>query len=501
MEAKASLEEELINLKSQQAEAVATRSKAEQDLEFEQEVRRAAALSRDEAEKHLESEKRSKADADEALITARENLAAAVEGRRKAEDQAARDREALRSKEEEVMAFRIQLGEKEAEVRHAGKMENLRCSVEIEKLKSELEWKTRMLRTECEDLEHRLEDSDRMRRNMERALGEANNEMRVRKKEGELMKKMLDELVSRTEGARSSQDVKAQELQQVRESIMKLKDQAGEQLSALANMKEYDPAEYFEEKRGDRRRNQQPQRGRAYLEDDYGGRHGDAHEPRPPPRDSGRRSNSRDRYEERDRGERDRGERSDRAHDRGDRDRERGDKACDRERGDRSDRDKAYDRGDREKSYDRVDRDRGGDRDRGDRDRGDRDRGDRDKAYDRGDKAHDRDRGERSDRERHGRGDRRGDPVSPGNSQHARSERGGGRGRGDLDVMFNNDDELDQQIRQIEDELTIKLPPLAPGRPQAQDPPKKSRAGAGREPARRGVAGGAQERGERGRRR
>lgn len=41
-------------------------------------------------------------------------------------------------REDDVMALRIQLGEKEAEVRHASKMENLRCSIEIEKLRSEV---------------------------------------------------------------------------------------------------------------------------------------------------------------------------------------------------------------------------------------------------------------------------------------------------------------------------------------------------------------------------
>merc|ERR1719482_1526855 len=183
MEAKQALEDELLALKSQQAESHATRSKAEQDLEFEQEVRRAAALSRDEAEKQLQQEKQGKQDAEETLMQARESLAAAKEAQRKAEDQAARDRDALRVKEEEVMAFRIQLGEKEAEVRHASKMENLRCSVEIEKLKSELEWKTKMLRMECEDLEARQDDAERSKRRMEQALGDANAEMRLRRKE------------------------------------------------------------------------------------------------------------------------------------------------------------------------------------------------------------------------------------------------------------------------------------------------------------------------------
>merc|ERR1719181_358865 len=181
MEAKKALEDELLQLRSSQATAEATRNKAEQDLSFEQEVRRAAALSRDEAEKLLDHEKRGKAEAEEALVRARENAAAAEEARRKAEEQAAKDHEALKEKEEEVLAFRIQLGEKEAEVRHASKMENLRCSVEIEKLKSELEWKTRMLRMECEDLEGRLDDSERMRRRMEQALAEANSEMRMRR--------------------------------------------------------------------------------------------------------------------------------------------------------------------------------------------------------------------------------------------------------------------------------------------------------------------------------
>ena len=44
MKAKAALEDELLALKQAQAQSQATRSKAEQDLEFEQEVRRAAAL-------------------------------------------------------------------------------------------------------------------------------------------------------------------------------------------------------------------------------------------------------------------------------------------------------------------------------------------------------------------------------------------------------------------------------------------------------------------------
>merc|ERR1719506_3080433 len=100
---------------------------------------------------------------------------------------------------------------------------------------------------ECEDMEHRLEDSERMRRRMETALNEANSEMRLRKKEGELMKKMLDELVSRTEGARSSQDVKAQELHAVRDSILKLREQAHEQLANLSEMKELAPHDFFED--------------------------------------------------------------------------------------------------------------------------------------------------------------------------------------------------------------------------------------------------------------
>merc|ERR1719181_675944 len=279
MEAKKALEDELLQLRSSQATAEATRNKAEQDLSFEQEVRRAAALSRDEAEKLLDHQKRGKAEAEEQLHTARENLAAAEEGRRRAEDQAAIDREALKSKEEEVLAFRIQLGEKEAEVRHAGKMENLRCSVEIEKLKSELEWKTRMLRMECEDLEVRLEDSDRQRRAMERALTEANADMRLRKKEGEMMKKMLDELVSHTEGARDRQDTKQAELSAVRDSIVRLKEQAADQLSALADMKELNLHEYQDEPPRERQRGNR----RDYL--DRGGsrdRDRDYDRPRPP---------------------------------------------------------------------------------------------------------------------------------------------------------------------------------------------------------------------------
>merc|ERR1719181_802406 len=271
MEAKKALEDELLQLRSSQATAEATRNKAEQDLSFEQEVRRAAALSRDEAEKLLDHEKRGKAEAEEALVRARENAAAA--------EQAAKDHEALKEKEEEVLAFRIQLGEKEAEVRHASKMENLRCSVEIEKLKSELEWKTRMLRMECEDLEVRLEDSDRQRRAMERALTEANADMRMRRKEGEMMKKMLDELVSHTEGARDRQDTKQAELSAVRDSIVRLKEQAADQLSALADMKELNLHEYQDEPPRERQRGNR----RDYL--DRGGsrdRDRDYDRPRPP---------------------------------------------------------------------------------------------------------------------------------------------------------------------------------------------------------------------------
>merc|ERR1719231_579581 len=89
------------------------------------------------------------------------------------------------------------------------------------------------------------------------------------------MKKLLDDLVMRTEGARNSADSKQQELSAVRDSILKLKDQASDQLTALSNMKDLQPSEFFD----DRNQRQRRGRGRAYLDgdDDGGGRN-----PRPP---------------------------------------------------------------------------------------------------------------------------------------------------------------------------------------------------------------------------
>eukprot|EP00657_Telonema_sp_P-1_P007260 TRINITY_DN27018_c0_g1_i3.p1 TRINITY_DN27018_c0_g1~~TRINITY_DN27018_c0_g1_i3.p1 ORF type:complete len:250 (+),score=98.30 TRINITY_DN27018_c0_g1_i3:134-883(+) len=214
------------------------RDKAERDLTFEQEVRRAAASSRDEAEKKLGEEQQAKDMVSQELQSARDQLLSAEQSRRAAEEAAAKDREALEQREEDVMALRIELGEKEAEVRHAGKMENLRCSVEIEKLRSELEWKTRMLTNECEDLEARLDESDSRRKKMEQAVMQANSEMRLRRQEGEQMKRMLEEVITRTDGARSTEDSKLRELSAVRESVQALKEEALRQMSALDRMQE-----------------------------------------------------------------------------------------------------------------------------------------------------------------------------------------------------------------------------------------------------------------------
>merc|ERR1711998_134771 len=171
-------------------------------------------------------------------------------------------------------------GEKEAEVRHASKMENLRCSIEIEKLRSELEWKTRMLTSECEELEGRLEESDGRRRKMEQAVMEVNSEMRLRRKEGEAMKRMLEDVVSRTDGARSTEDSKLRELSAVRESVNALKEEANRQLAALDNMREVQLSD-FEQPQPIRRR-----RGR------YDEQHANEYEqnPRPPPQRSPQRN-------------------------------------------------------------------------------------------------------------------------------------------------------------------------------------------------------------------
>merc|ERR1711998_97019 len=238
-----------------------------------QEVRRAAAASRDEAEKLLDEEKRRNTEAQNELQATKEQLAAADEARRLAEEAAAKDRDALLRREDDVMALRIELGEKGAEVRHASKMENLRCSIEIEKLRSELEWKTRMLTSECEEPEGR-------RRKMEQAVMEVNSEMRLRRKEGEAMKRMLEDVVSRTDGARSTEDSKLRELSAVRESVNALKEEANRQLAALDNMREVQLSD-FEQPQPIRRR-----RGR------YDEQHANEYEqnPRPPPQRSPQRN-------------------------------------------------------------------------------------------------------------------------------------------------------------------------------------------------------------------
>jgi len=423
MEAKAHLEEEVTTLKGQYAEAGVVADKAEKDLEFEQEVRRAAAMARDEAMEHLEMEKRRQSSTDEALMTAKENLAASEEARRQAEEQAAVDREALHRKEEEVLEYRIQLGEKEAEVRHAGKMETLRCTVEIEKLRSELEWKTKMLRNECEELEYRYHESDRSKRSLQKALDDANQEIAQHKQERQAMKKMLDELVYRTEDTHNAQDAKAQEMQKVRDSILQLKNQAHEQLSALANMKEYSPSAYYEEPsypRERRRGSHSPRRSpRGASPRGSRGRHYDDCEPHPPPqRDSPRRER------------------------RSPRNSQEGDRAPYTERSER-----------------------------------------------------------RSPRERGVQGSptRHGADTSRSRDYDKRDERGG-----DLEGLFSSnkgaDLELDQAIREIEDELTIKLPQLAPSPPQNKT--SGSRGVGGRAGAKdRRATGRAPDRGERGRRR
>lgn len=285
LEAKGKLEEDLLKLKADHSESERTRVKAEQDLTFEQEVRRAAAASRDEAEKLLEDEKRNADRSSQELQAVKEELAAADEARRQAEEAASKDREALERREDDVMALRIELGEKEAEVRHASKMENLRCSVEIEKLRSELEWKTRMLTNECEDLETRLEDSETRRRKMEQAVMQTNSEMRARRQEGEAMKRMLEDVISRTEGARSTEDSKLRELSAVRESVQALKEEANRQLSALDNMKEVNMMEFEA---------QPPRRRRGRFEGGGSGTEYDQN-PRPPPQRSPGRNNNQQR--------------------------------------------------------------------------------------------------------------------------------------------------------------------------------------------------------------
>merc|ERR1711907_859683 len=271
LEAKGKLEEDLSILKAEHAEAERVKAKAEQDLTFEQEVRRAAAASRDEAEKLLAEEKRRNTEAQNELQATKEQLAAADEARRLAEEAAAKDRDALLRREDDVMALRIELGEKEAEVRHVSKIENLR---------SELEWKTRMLTSECEELEGRLEESEGRRRKMEQAVMEVNSEMRLRRKEGEAMKRMLEDVVSRTDGARSTEDSKLRELSAVRESVNALKEEANRQLAALDNMRKVQLFD-FEQPQPIRRR-----RGR------YDEQHTNEYEqnPRPPPQRSPQRN-------------------------------------------------------------------------------------------------------------------------------------------------------------------------------------------------------------------
>eukprot|EP00656_Telonema_subtile_P040026 TRINITY_DN450_c0_g1_i1.p1 TRINITY_DN450_c0_g1~~TRINITY_DN450_c0_g1_i1.p1 ORF type:complete len:515 (+),score=200.93 TRINITY_DN450_c0_g1_i1:137-1681(+) len=258
LEAKGKLEDDLLKLKAGHGEEQQKRQKAEQDLTFEQEVRRAAAATRDEAEKLLTEEKQTNTMMQDELQSVREQLAAAEEARRQTEEAGAKDRETLERREDDIMALRIELGEKEAEVRHASKMENLQCSVEYEKLRSELEWKTKMLTSECDDLEGRLEDSEARRRKMEQAVMTANGEMRLRKQEGEHMMRMLDQVLQRTEGARSTEDSKLRELSAVRESVQALKEEANKQLSAMDNMREVNMAEFDGPKPVRRRRFDNP---------------------------------------------------------------------------------------------------------------------------------------------------------------------------------------------------------------------------------------------------
>ena len=442
LEAKRALEEELLELKAEHAEAQRVKAKAEQDLSFEQEVcpapckvvpatrfsfdslhalgahsliyvsqvRRAAAASRDEAEKALSDEQAASSNSEAELQNMREQLSAAEEARKLAEEAGARDRRALEKREDDVMALRIELGEKEAEVRHAGKMENLRCSVEIEKLRSELEWKSRMLTSECDELENRLADSETRRRQMEQAVVEANSEMKVRRKEVEAMKRMLDEVVARTEGAHSSEDSKLRELSAVRESVQALREEANRQMAAMENMREIKSSDF-----------EQPARRRGGSDRHHENRFGD------------RGADRFGREERRDRNSR--GERSSRSDRHGDR----------RGRGSAADREDRQDRHDRKQEREDA-------------------------------AAYEPVPPPRSGRNR----DRQSQRNSP-----AASDRPQQRGIG---AEIFEDAELDHQIRQIEDELTVKLPALAaasetPSQPLGQN----KRASAAGQAARRGV--------------
>merc|ERR1712166_475252 len=412
LEAKRALEEELLELKAEHAEAQRVKAKAEQDLSFEQEVRRAAAASRDEAEKALSDEQAASSNSEAELQNMREQLSAAEEARKLAEEAGARDRRALEKREDDVMALRIELGEKEAEVRHAGKMENLRCSVEIEKLRSELEWKSRMLTSECDELENRLADSETRRRQMEQAVVEANSEMKVRRKEGEAMKRMLDEVVARTEGAHSSEDSKLRELSAVRESVQALREEANRQMAAMENMREIKSTDF-----------EQPARRRGGSDRHHEDRFGDR---------------GRDREERREE-RRDRNSRGEERSSRNDR------------HGDRHGRGSAAEREDRQDRHDRKQ--------------------EREDAA-----AYEPVPPPRSGRNR----DRQSQRNSP-----AASDRHQQRGIG---AEIFEDAELDHQIRQIEDELTVKLPALAaasetPSQPLGQN----KRASAAGQAARRGV--------------
>lgn len=234
---------------------------------------------------------------------------------------------------------------------------------------------------------------------MEQAVIEANSEMKVRRKEGEAMKRMLDEVVARTEGAHSSEDSKLRELSAVRESVQALREEASRQLASLDNMKEIKSSDFEPSAR---------RRGASdrHREDRFGDRAGDRF----------------GREERRSRGE---------------------------ERSSRHGRNSAGDRHGRNSEADREYRHRD------------------DASY---------------------------EPIPPPRSNRNRqssqrnSPAGSDRHQRGIGAEIFEDAELDHQIKQIEDELTVKLPPLAaasetPSQPLGQN----KRASAAGQAARRGA--------------
>ena len=245
---------------------------------------------------------------------------------------------------------------------------------------------------------------------MEQAVVEANSEMKVRRKEVEAMKRMLDEVVARTEGAHSSEDSKLRELSAVRESVQALREEANRQMAAMENMREIKSSDF-----------EQPARRRGGSDRHHEDRFGD------------RGADRFGREERRDRNSR--GERSSRSDRHGDR----------RGRGSAADREDRQDRHDRKQEREDA-------------------------------AAYEPVPPPRSGRNR----DRQSQRNSP-----AASDRPQQRGIG---AEIFEDAELDHQIRQIEDELTVKLPALAaasetPSQPLGQN----KRASAAGQAARRGV--------------